>query len=94
MFNQEHPYYNKLLDLLVDFRENNPKAKIFIFGSAVMGSHFNDIDIAIDGEFLEQDLVILQEMFEESTFPYIIDLRNLKEADKSFLEHIHSLPKL
>ena len=94
MFNQDHPYFEQFSKLLQPFISKNPQAKIFIFGSAVTKEKFNDIDVAIQGKVLTTDFLSLQDNFEESDFPYIIDLRNLNEASTEFIEHINSLPKI
>ncbi len=58
--------------------------KIYIFGSRATGKQhpFSDVDILISGQFdHESDLLIMKtkEFFEESVFPYKIDL--VKESD-------------
>lgn len=71
---------------------NNPEAKFYIFGSRAKGEYreYSDIDIAIDcpGMSLEQKLR-LESDFENSTFPYevdIIDLNNIKENFKNIIK--------
>jgi len=69
-----------------------PEAKFYIFGSRANGkySEYSDVDIAIDypGMSLEQKLK-LEFDFENSTFPYevdIVDLNAIKENFKNIIK--------
>lgn len=70
----------------------NPAAKFYIFGSRASGKYreYSDIDIAIDAPdmTLEKKLK-LESDFENSTFPYevdIVDLNTIKENFKNIIK--------
>lgn len=57
--------------------------EIFIFGSRTQGKarKYSDVDIALKGEIPFADLLKIKANFEDSTFPYkvdVIDLANIK----------------
>ncbi len=72
------------------------KAKIFVFGSRVHTKHhrFSDIDLLIienehhpiDSTFISSLLIF----FEESQFPYKIDLVNNKNLAKSYRQNVEA----
>ena len=71
---------------------SDPNAKFYIFGSRAKGKNreFSDIDIAIESpDFtLEKKLRLLSD-FENSTFPYevdIVDLNTVKENFKNIIK--------
>ncbi len=88
MIQRRKKYYNWLKKDLLNFAKDKPDLRIFIFGSSIIKDHFGDIDIAFDGKITDKDLYALKEHFEESTFPYFVDLINLKQTSKSFKDHI------
>jgi hypothetical protein len=94
MFNKKHPYYKQFRELLKPFLIENPTAKVMLFGSSQMQEKFNDIDLGLDGLFHPDSYTELIERFEESTFPYIIDVRDLNEANEEFKQNILSQPIL
>lgn len=60
-----------------------PDAEIFIFGSRTQGRahEYSDVDIALNGNIPFADLLKLKAIFEDSIFPYkvdIVDLANIK----------------
>lgn len=63
--------------------------RVYIFGSRATGKNhpFSDVDILIEGEVsVENDSKIgaIKELFEESNFPYKIDLVNEKHLAESY----------
>ena len=76
-----------------------PNVEIFIFGSRTQGKalEYSDIDIALkDKEKISIDTILkLRVKFENSTFPYkvdIVDLNNLKDEFKKIIEKdLHKL---
>lgn len=70
----------------------NADAKFYIFGSRAKGTNrpYSDVDIAIDclGMTLEQKLKLASD-FENSTFPYevdIVDLNTIKENFRNIIK--------
>ena len=67
-------------------------AKFYIFGSRAKGKYreYSDVDIAIDATNLTSAIKLKLELeFENSTFPYevdIIDLNNVKESFKNLIQ--------
>lgn len=76
-----------------------PNVEIFIFGSRTQGKalEYSDVDIALkDDEKISIDTILkLRVRFENSTFPYkvdIVDLNNLKDEFKKIIEKdLHKL---
>ena len=65
-----------------------PEAKGFIFGSSLKSNHFRDVDIGLMNLKNKTQILKLQELLENSTFPYIIDIVDFEEVEKSFAEKI------
>ena len=71
----------------------NPRAKFYIFGSRAKGKYkeYSDVDIAIDCPNLEKSIKSKIELeFENSTFPYevdIVDLNSIKETFKNLIQN-------
>ena len=69
-----------------------PEAKFYIFGSRVKGEYreYSDVDIAIDFPELTLDKKLkIESDFENSTFPYevdIVDLNSIKETFKNIIK--------
>ena len=65
----------------------NPDAKFYIFGSRAKGRYkeYSDVDIAIDSPdmTLEQKLK-LESDFENSIFPYEVDVVDLNDIKENF----------
>ena len=62
-------------------------AKVWIFGSRATGTHkkFSDVDIMVEGsEDYSSDISTIQEFFSKSSFPYKIDLVQLKDFAPSY----------
>ncbi len=77
-------------DLLGFAKDRN--IKIFVFGSSVTRSRFGDIDIALEGDITNKEIYELKDYFEDSCFPYFVDIVNLNEVNKSFKENIINNP--
>ncbi len=69
-----------------------PNAEIFIYGSRVqeLAYKYSDVDIAINNfsEIPFEDLLKIKAKFRESTFPYKVDIVDLKSLKPNFLELI------
>ena len=82
----------------IDFLKNTFKnyikdesAKIYIFGSRAKGNYkkFSDVDIAVDCQSFDDDLrAKIQLAFENSLFPYEVDIVDLNNIKKSFMDLI------
>lgn len=67
--------------------------KIYIFGSRTTGKNhpFSDIDILVEGELnteIESQIVHIKYFFEESNFPFKIDLVKERDLAKSYLPSV------
>ena len=92
MFGLEDRHVDFIKDMLKRHIKNKD-AKFYIFGSRTNGKYrqYSDVDIAIDypGMTLEQKLR-LQSDFENSTFPYevdVVDLNNIEENFKNLIKN-------
>ena len=70
-----------------------PNVEIYIFGSRVQGNalEYSDVDIALkdDEKISIESILKLRIKFENSTFPYkvdIVDLKNLKDEFRGIIE--------
>ena len=82
----EDRYYNFILKVL---KQNLPQSKFYLFGSRAKktNSEYSDIDIALDDNKKEIDISIinkLNSLFENSTFPYEIDIIDLNNVGEKF----------
>lgn len=75
-------------------RSELKNAEIFIFGSRVQGKSkpYSDVDIALKSteEIPFEKILMLKVKFEESTFPYKVDIVDLNTLDENFLNIIQS----
>lgn len=66
-----------------------PDVEIFIFGSRVQGKakEYSDVDIALRSNSLISftDILKLKGLFQDSTFPYKVDIVDLNSLDEKFL---------
>lgn len=90
MIQTQEKYYNKLKKNLLDFFVNENNIKVFLFGSSIRENKFGDIDIGLMGEVKEQDVRKLKESFEESTFPFFVDIINFNNVDEPFKQNVLS----
>ena len=92
MFGLEDRHLNFIKETLKKFIPN-PDAKFYIFGSRAKGKYreYSDVDIAIDCPDLTSNIKSKIELeFENSTFPYevdIVDLNNIKETFKVLIQN-------
>ncbi len=81
-----------LRDFLRDFFLNkNKKVKVILFGSRARGNHseHSDIDLAIDtAENIEDDLLELKGIIEDSNLPQKVDIVILSKPEEDFKEEI------
>ena len=73
-------------------RSEIKNTEIFIFGSRVQGKakEFSDVDIALKSteEIPLEKILLLKAKFSDSTFPYKVDIVDLSNLDKNFLNII------
>ena len=91
MFGLEERHLNFIKETLKRYIPN-PEAKFYIFGSRARGKYreYSDVDIAIDSSDLTPTIKSKLEIeFENSTFPYevdIVDLNNIKESFRNLIQ--------
>lgn len=93
MIQDSKRYFSWLRESLQDFGQTHPSSQIFLFGSSIRKDHFGDIDVGIMGENVEPvALADLQEKFEESTFPFLVDIVNFNTVREPFRSHVLKQP--
>lgn len=67
-----------------------PDVEIFIFGSRTQGKaqKYSDVDIALKGHIPFNDLLKIRGIFENSTFPYKVDIVDLDSLKPDFFKII------
>lgn len=80
-------YLKQLKKNFQDFGQGK-KIKIFIFGSSLEKEHFGDIDVGILGKIDKTELRKLKENFDESTFPYVVDIVNFETVSPTFKNNV------
>lgn len=77
---------------LISERIANNEASIVLFGSSVSRDQFHDVDIGIlpRKSLSGATLSTLREAFEESLFPYPVDIIDLSTASDEFRNHVLS----
>lgn len=88
MITDQKKYYNSLRDRFLDFFENNQNVQVFIFGSSTNSEKFGDIDVGIMGKVTDQEIRELKDYFENSTFPFFVDIINFNTVDNSFKNNV------
>lgn len=84
-----------LEDKYVEFIKNTvysvlPDVEIFIYGSRVQGKarKYSDVDIALKGDIPFDDLLKIRGIFENSAFPYKVDIVDLDSLKPDFFRII------
>ncbi|MEK7673505.1 MAG: nucleotidyltransferase domain-containing protein [Patescibacteria group bacterium] len=88
MITDEKKYYSSLKNDLLDFFRDNNETQVFIFGSSAKGDQFGDIDVGIMGDITNKKARELKEFFEESNFPFFVDVVNFNEVDEAFKKNV------
>ena len=86
MFGLEEKHFTFLLNILKKYA---PNAKHFVFGSRAKGNYnqYSDIDIALKSKDEILPIETLDKIrleFDNSTFPYEIDIIDLNSIDDNF----------
>lgn len=88
MIKEQAKYFDRLSSHLLDFFRKNEDLKIFIFGSSVKSKKFGDIDVGVMGGVSNEQVRELKTYFEESNFPFFVDVINFNEVDESFKKNV------
>mgnify|MGYP001349770510 FL=1 len=73
------------------FKNKKRQVRVILFGSRARkdNQYFSDIDIAIDSEKdLNEDIIELKGIIEESTLPYKVDIIQLSRTSQTMREEI------
>ncbi len=80
----------KVLGNMVKDAFKDSEVQIVLFGSRARGDYAktSDIDIGIlpNGEINRKELILLREKVENSNIPYKVDVVNLSQTSKEFIE--------
>ena len=80
----------KVLENMVKDAFKDSEVQIVLFGSRARGDYgkTSDIDIGIlpNGEINRKELILLREKVENSNIPYKVDVVNLSQTSKEFIE--------
>lgn len=88
MFGLEDRHINFIKDTLLTFFPTSG-TKCYIFGSRAKGREkkYSDVDIAIDDGGTPIDIMVLSKListFEDSSFPYKVDILDLNDTSEKF----------
>lgn len=88
----ENAYLTKAQLLVIECMTDITGVKVYLFGSWARGEQktSSDIDIAVDGLPFDKRYIIRQirERFEESDFPYNVDVVDMNFASESLRQRI------
>lgn len=88
MITDQKKYYNSLKSQLLDFFHDDKKVQIFIFGSSAKENRFGDIDVGVMGDVKDKQIRELREYFEESNFPFFVDVVNFNKVEEPFKKNV------
>ncbi|MBU0722321.1 hypothetical protein KKA93_02605 [Patescibacteria group bacterium] len=80
-------YLNIVKDKINSFNQKK-NLKFFIFGSSLIKKHFGDLDLGVIGDVQDRNLIKLKEKFEDSTFPYFVDIINFNKVSDEFKKNV------
>ncbi len=69
-------------------RLNSRATRAFLFGSSIKKDHFYDVDIGLMGDVDAGKTAQLKFDFEESNFPYKVDIVDFNTVNPGFREHV------
>lgn len=90
MIQDKKKYFEQLKKELKFFVRGKKGVKIFLFGSAIKHARFADIDVGITGKITDKEISSLKELFEESIFPFKVDIVNFNTARAQFKRNVLS----
>lgn len=83
-------YHDRIREVLTSF-DPEGQNRYFLFGSAVRGKLFHDIDLGVVGNGTSRKkLSDLRDRFYDSLIPYKVDVVDFDEADRDFNEYVRS----
>lgn len=88
MIQDQTKYFDRLSGYLLEFFGKKDNLKIFIFGSSVKSKKFGDIDVGIMGDVTDAQIRELKTYFEDSNFPFFVDIVNFNNVEKSFSKNV------
>ncbi len=91
MLKFEQACYVKYIEFIKEtVAEILPEAEIYLFGSRTQNKaqKYSDVDIALKGEISFENLLKIKIAFENSTFPYKVDVVDLNSLKPEFLNII------
>lgn len=88
MIQEQTKYFDRLSGYLLDFFDKKDNLQIFIFGSSAKSDKFGDIDVGIMGDVSDADIRKLKAYFEDSNFPFFVDIINFNKAEESFKKNV------
>lgn len=88
MITDQKKYYSSLKNHLLELFDSNKKVQIFIFGSSTKSDKFGDIDVGIMGDVTDKKVREAKEFFEESNFPFLVDIVNFNKVDEPFRKNV------
>jgi len=88
MIQTQEKYFDQLKRDLLRFFGKQNNVQIFIFGSSVRDNKFGDIDIGLMGKIEEKNTRAVKEFFEESNFPFLVDIINFNDVDEKFKQNV------
>lgn len=62
--------------------------QVFLFGSVLHTSNFRDVDIGVMGVVDPKQLALLREDFEDSNFPYVVDIVDFNQVNTHFRDKV------
>lgn len=62
--------------------------KVFLFGSALRKPNFRDVDIGVLGIVDPKQLALLRDDFEESNFPFVVDIVDFNHVNTNFKDKV------
>ncbi|MCX6734604.1 MAG: hypothetical protein NTZ25_01695 [Candidatus Peregrinibacteria bacterium] len=88
MIQDQTKYFDRLSSHLLEFFGKKDNLKIFIFGSSVKSKKFGDIDVGIMGDVTDAQIRELKAYFEDSNFPFFVDIINFNKVEESFSKNV------
>lgn len=79
-------YLQIIKEVIVPYAKRKDQ-KFFLFGSSLKKEIFGDLDLGAIG-ITDKEIKELKEQFEESTFPYFVDVINFDKVDKKFYDNV------
>ncbi|MBI2415346.1 MAG: nucleotidyltransferase domain-containing protein [Candidatus Kerfeldbacteria bacterium] len=92
MIQKQRKYLDFITTKIQEHFADKPNTQAFLFGSSIVRDHFGDVDIGIQGDIEKKDIMRLKEEFENSTFPFFVDIIDFDQVDDSFRNNVLQNP--